>query len=81
MEAPRPRRRSFFGLGVILMGLSFGIYLAYPVVPFLPISAWNKGGVAVGLSIVSWGMFGLGFALAGKEGLTYLKRRFSSRRG
>lgn len=62
------------------MALSFGIYLAYPAVPFLPISAWAKGGVAVGMSIVSWGMFFAGSILAGKEGLAYLKRRFAWRR-
>ncbi len=63
-----------------MMALSFGIYLAYPAVFFLPISAWARGGVAVGLSIVSWGMFFVGSVLAGKEGVAYLKRRFAGRR-
>ncbi len=63
------------------MALSFGIYLAYPVVPFLRISEWAKGEVAVGMSAVSWGMFLVGSVLAGKEGVAYLKRRFSRRAG
>jgi hypothetical protein len=61
------------------MALSFGIYPAYPVVPFLPISAWRKGEVglsAVGLSAMSWGMFFVGSVLVGKKGVAYLKRRF-----
>jgi hypothetical protein len=58
------------------MALSFGIYPAYPVVPFLPISAWRKGEVAMGLSAVSWGMFLVGSVLVGKKGVAYLKRRF-----
>ena len=80
MVTPGPRRRSSFGLGVILMAFSFGIYLAYPMVPFLPISAWNRSGVFVGLSIVSWGIFCLGFVLAGRRGVVYLRRRLFFRR-
>jgi hypothetical protein len=62
------------------MALSFGIYPSYPVVPFLPISAWRKGEVAIGLSAVSWGMFLVGSVLVGKKGVAYLKRRFFERR-
>ncbi len=62
------------------MGVSFTLYVAYLAVPFLPISAWAKGGVAVGMWIVSWGMFCAGSVLAGKEGLAYLKRRVARRR-
>ena len=68
-------------MGVILMVLSFGIYPSYPVVPFLPISVWRKGEVAIGMSAVSWGMFLLGSVLVGKKGVAYLKRRFFKRRG
>jgi len=76
----RPPQKLSSWLGVILMALSFAIYLAYPVVPFLPISVWRKGGVAVGLSAVSWGMFLVGSVLVGKKGVTSLKRRFFGRR-
>jgi hypothetical protein len=76
----RPPQGLSFWLGVILMALSFGIYLAYPVVPFLPITVWRKGEVAVGLAAVSWGMFFVGSVLVGTKGVAYLKRRFFERR-
>jgi len=75
----RPPQGLSFWLGVILVVLSFGIYPAYPVVPFLPISAWRKGEVAVGLLAVSWGMFFVGSVLVGKKGVAYLRRRFFER--
>jgi hypothetical protein len=74
----RSRQLSFW-LGVILIALSFGIYPAYPMVAFVPISLWNKAGAAVGLSAVSWGMFGAGCMLVGKKRLAHLRRRFLSR--
>jgi hypothetical protein len=75
----RRPRRSWFWLGVILMALSFGIYPAYPMVVFLPISRWDKVGVAVGMAAISWSMFFVGSGFVGKKGLAYLKQRFSSR--
>ena len=75
----RPQGLAFW-LGVILLALSFGIYPSYPaVVPFLPISAWRKGEVAIGMSAVSWGMFLPGSVLVGKNAMVYLKRRFFNR--
>ena len=76
---PQTRKRFSFWVGVSLMVLSFGIYLAYPAVPFLPISRGAKGGVAVGMSLASWAIFLVGSVLAGKEGLASLKQRFSGR--
>ena len=76
----RPPQGFSFWLGVILMALSFGIYPSYPIVPFLPISAWRKGGLVVGLSAVSWGMFFVGSVLVGRKGVAYLTRRFFERR-
>jgi hypothetical protein len=70
---PSPGRASFW-LGTILILLSFGIYPAYPLVPFLPISLWQRGGVGVALAVLSWAMFLAGSALVGKKGFTYLKR-------
>lgn len=78
--SPGPRRRLSVWLGASLMALSFGIYLAYPVVLLLPISGWGKGGVAVLLSLVSWTMFLVGSVLAGKEGVAHLRQRFAGRR-
>jgi hypothetical protein len=65
--------------GVILMALSFGIYPAYPMVAFLPISRWDKAGVAVGLAAISWSMFLVGSVVVGKKGVDHLRQRFFSR--
>ena len=73
----RPKGLSFW-LGVFLMTLSCGIYPAYALVAFLPISRWDKGGLAVGLSALSWSMFGVGSVLVGKKGLAHLRRRLAS---
>jgi len=80
MAPPEPPRRASFWVGGILILLSFGIYPAYPLVPFLPISLWQKGGVGVALVTISWAMFLAGCALAGKKGVAYLKRRLFSQR-
>ena len=50
------------------------------VVLFLPISAWRKGEVAIGLAAMSWEMFFVGSMLVGRKGVAYLKRRFFKRR-
>jgi hypothetical protein len=50
------------------------------VVVFLPISRWDKAGVAVGLAAISWSMFLVGSVLVGKKGLTELRQWLSSRR-
>jgi hypothetical protein len=72
----RPWRLLF---GVILMALSFGIYPAYPMVAFLPISRWDKAGVAVGLTAISWSMFLVGSVVVGKKGVDHFRQRFFSR--
>jgi hypothetical protein len=64
-----------FWVGTTLIVLSFGIYSVYPLLPFLPISLWQKGGAGIGLAAVSWGMFFWGSALVGRRGVAYLKRR------
>jgi VIT1/CCC1 family predicted Fe2+/Mn2+ transporter len=71
----RPPRRVWFWAGVIMLLLSFAIYPAYPLLPFLPISAWQKGAVGIALAAVSWGIFFAGSALVGKKGVAYLKHR------
>jgi hypothetical protein len=80
-EAPfRPPSRASFWVGGILILLSLGIYPAYPLVSFLPISIWQKGGVGLALAGASWAMFFAGSALVGKKGVAYLKRRLFSQR-
>jgi len=57
------------------MAMSFLVYLAYPVILFLSLSDRMKIGVAVLASLLSWGVFGGGFYLAGREGYDWLKGR------
>jgi hypothetical protein len=71
---PEPSSRVSLWTGGILILLSFGIYPAYPLVPFLPISLWQKGGVGIGLAALSWGLFFAGSVLVGKKGLAHLRR-------
>jgi len=40
----------WFWVGVTMLLLSFATYPAYPLSPFLPISAWRKGGVGIALA-------------------------------
>jgi hypothetical protein len=75
-----PPGRVTFWLGASLILLSFGSYPAYPLVHFLPISLWQKGGVGLALAAISWGFFLVGSALVGKKGVDYLKRRLFSQR-
>jgi hypothetical protein len=77
---PEPPSRVSLWTGGLLILLSFGIYPAYPLVPFLPISLWQKGGVGIGLAVLSWSLFLAGSALVGKRGMAYLRRHFWSRR-
>jgi hypothetical protein len=77
VKLPGPLGPVWLWVGVILILLSFGIYFAYPLVPFLPVPMWQKGGVGIGLASVSWAMFFVGSALVGKKGVAEFKRRLS----
>jgi len=56
------------------MAISFLVYPAYfVIVVFLPASVRVKVGVIVGLSVLSWIVFGAGVSLAGRHGYEYLK--------
>jgi len=68
-------RRVRFIMGVALMGMSFLVYPAYPLILFLSLSDRMKIGVAVLASLLSWGVFCGGFYLAGREGYDWLKGR------
>jgi hypothetical protein len=70
--------RSWFWLGITLMTLSFGVYPAYALMVFSPMSWWDKFAVAVGLAAISWSMFLVGSAFAGQKGLAQLRQRLSS---
>jgi hypothetical protein len=75
---PGERDRRFrFILGVAFIAASFLVYPAYLVIPFLPLSGTMKFGIALLALLLSWGMFGIGFYLSGREGYEWLKRRLT----
>ncbi|MBI2883553.1 MAG: hypothetical protein HYY11_06580 [Candidatus Methylomirabilis oxyfera] len=57
------------------MAASFLVFPFYLVIPFLPLSGTIKLGITLLASLLSWGMFGAGFYLSGREGYDWLKRR------
>ena len=69
----------WFTIGVALIAWSFAIYPAYPVIALLPLPVDLRIAVAVGASVLSWGIFLLGTTLAGKQGVDYLKRLLTRR--
>ena len=77
---PEPPGPASLWAGGLLILLSFGIYPAYPLVPFLPISLWQKGGVGIGLSVLSWTLFFAGSALIGRRGMAHLRHHLRWRR-
>lgn len=68
-------RRARFIVGVTLIAASVLVYPAYLVIVLLPVSGTVKLGIILFLSLLSWGMFGAGFYLSGREGYEWLKRR------
>lgn len=70
-------KRARFITGITLMIVSFLVYPAYSVVPFLPLSDKTKIGVTLLTSLLSWGVFYVGIYLSGREGYDWLKRRWS----
>lgn len=73
-HAPTARRMRFI-IGVVLIAVSFTVYLAYFIIAlFLPFSAELKATAIVAASLISWGGFTLGIFLAGHEGYHLLKR-------
>ena len=70
-----PDRRFRFAAGVTMIAASLLAYPAYIAIPFLPLSDTVKLGSALLTSLVSWGLFGVGSYLSGREGYEWLKRR------
>ncbi|MFQ5801606.1 MAG: hypothetical protein ACE5JQ_01755 [Candidatus Methylomirabilales bacterium] len=68
-----PKGRAFW-IGVGLMAMSFGVFLMYLAIPFLPVSLEAKVGIGIAGWLISWGLFLGGILLAGKEGYSYLKQ-------
>ncbi len=67
-----------FWIGIGFMVASFGVFVLYLAIPFLPVSTEAMATMFVVGWIVSWGLFFLGTVLTGKEGYQYLKQRFRS---
>ena len=70
-----PDRRFRFIAGVTFIAASFLVYPAYLAIPFLPLSTTLKLNITLLGSLVSWGAFGIGSYLSGREGYEWLKRR------
>ncbi|HSD11370.1 MAG TPA: hypothetical protein VLF14_10310 [Candidatus Binatia bacterium] len=69
-----------FWIGVVLMATSFALYPAYLLIAFLPITAEGKIECALVGWMLSWSLFALGSALAGKEGVRYVRETLLRRR-
>jgi hypothetical protein len=67
------RRRVLFVAGLTLIAVSFLVYLAYPIVVLLPLSANLKVAVIIIASLLSWSAFSIGVLLAGLETYEWLK--------
>ena len=74
------RKGSHFWIGVALIVMSFALYPAYGLIAFLPITAEGKIGYGIAGWILSWSLFALGSALAGKEGVRYVRETVFRRR-
>jgi hypothetical protein len=67
------RQWVLFVTGVSLIAGSFLVYLAYPVIVFLPLSRNVKIAVIFIASLLSWSAFSIGVLLAGLETYEWLK--------
>ncbi len=72
---PSKPRGMAFCVGIGLMVSSFGVFLFYLTIPFLPVSPEVVLRLLIGGWILSWGLFFVGTLLAGKTGYLYLKER------
>ena len=67
-------------VGVVLMGLSVALWVALPVIPFLPIHVGMKATVAGSQIVVAEVAFWLGAALAGPEATRRMRSWWRSSR-
>jgi hypothetical protein len=62
--------------GVLLMGGSFLVYPAYPVLVLWPVSDRARVEVTLVAAALSWAVFSVGLYLAGRRGWVWLRRRW-----
>jgi hypothetical protein len=63
-----------FWVGLLLMIVSFALYPAFALIAVLPISRPAKVAADFSAWLISWGSFSIGSAMAGAEGIEYLRR-------
>ncbi len=63
-----------------LVATSFALYPAFVLIAFLPLTAAGKIACALAAWMLSWSLFALGSALAGKEGVRYVRETLLGRR-
>ena len=74
-QAPEPKPHpAVFRIGLLLMISSFALYPLYAVLLELPLPRATKVYIGFAAWGVSWASFALGSALAGKEGVQYLRQ-------
>jgi hypothetical protein len=66
-------RSSLFKAGIFLIAISFLVYPFYLIIPFLTVSLHTKTMLFFTGLVFSWGLFGTGGLIAGKEGYPILK--------
>jgi hypothetical protein len=75
-----PRRGTWsFRVGSALIVTSFAIYPMYPLIALLPMPLKTRVFGELAAWIVSWALFFLGTALAGKDAIEYVKRLVTGR--
>jgi len=73
MQLPEKRATR---VGVIFMGASLALWVALPIVPFLPLENGEKAALAGGQVIVAEVIFWLGAVIAGPEAARRIRGRW-----
>lgn len=81
MTLPAEPRRGTraFQVGSALIVASFAVYPTYPLIALLPMPVKTLVLGEIAAWIVSWTLFCVGTALAGKDAVGYLKQLFARR--
>ncbi len=79
LEGTNKVRSSLFKAGIFLIAISFLVYPLYLIIPFLTVSLQTKTMLFFTGLVFSWGLFGAGGLIAGKEGYPFLKAAIKKR--